>query len=134
MGCYGIGVSRTVATIYEKSILKDKNNIPDGICLPLSVAPYVLQIIPKIGNVERENEALELYNNLKENGITAILDDRNEGTIGSKIRDCKILGTPYFAVIGDKTGAGKVEIESLKTGEKIVVDKNNIVQCIKKMH
>ena len=134
MGCYGIGVSRTVATIYEKNLLRDKNNLPEGICLPISVAPYVLQIIPKIGNTEKENQALEIYNILKENGINAILDDRQEGTIGSKIKDCKILGTPYVAILGDKTEEGKIEIESTKTGEKTIVDKNNIVQCIKKLN
>ena len=47
MGCYGIGVSRTVATIYEENVLRGKKNEVKGVSLPVSIAPYLLQIIPK---------------------------------------------------------------------------------------
>ena len=47
MGCYGIGISRTVATIYEENVVKDKDGETKGISLPVSVAPYLLQIITK---------------------------------------------------------------------------------------
>jgi len=121
MGCYGIGISRTVATIYEESVLKDENGKVQGFVLPESVAPYKLQIIAKMDNEEKVKEANELYTKLSEKGIGAILDDRNIGSIGVKIKDCKVLGTPYMAVLGDKVEAGKVELENVKTGEKEII-------------
>ena len=128
MGCYGIGVSRTVATIYEKSVLKDENGKVQGFVLPESVAPYKLQIIPKMDNEEKVKEAEDLYNKLKENGIETILDDRNINSIGAKIKDCKVLGTPYMAVLGDKVETGKVELENVKTGEKEVLTFEQVIE------
>lgn len=121
MGCYGIGVSRTVATIYEESVLKDVNGKVQGFVLPESVAPYKVQIIPKMDNEEKVKEANELYSKLFENGIGAILDDRNISSIGVKIKDCKVLGTPYMAVLGDKVETGKIELENVRTGEKEII-------------
>lgn len=121
MGCYGIGISRTVATIYEESVLKDENGKVQGFVLPESVAPYMLQIIPKMDNEEKVKEANELYSKLSEKGIGVILDDRNISSIGVKIKDCKILGTPYMAVLGDKVEKGKVELENVRTGEKEII-------------
>ena len=120
MGCYGIGVSRTVATIYELSILHGKDGKPNGIALPKQVAPYKVHIIPKMDNEKKVKEAEELYCKLQEKGIKAILDDREEGSIGAKIKDCKMLGTPYIVVLGDKTNPGEIEVEDSKTGEKTI--------------
>ena len=117
MGCYGIGVSRTVSTIYEESVVKDKNGKVEGFVLPESVAPYKLQIIAKMDDEEKIKQANELYEKLNKMGIGVILDDRNINSIGVKIKDCKVLGTPYMAVIGDKVKNGKIEIENVKTGE-----------------
>ena len=72
-------------------------------------------------NEEKVKEAEELYTKLSEKGIGAILDDRNLNSIGAKIKDCKVLGTPYMAVLGDKVEKGKVELENVKTGEKEVI-------------
>ena len=94
MGCYGIGVSRTVATIYEEAVLKDEQGKVLGFVLPTSVAPYLLQIIPKVENQQKLQEAQNLYEILGQKNIKAILDDRTQGTIGSKMKDCKVLGTP----------------------------------------
>ena len=132
MGCYGIGISRTVATIYEESVLKDENGKVQGFVLPESVAPYKLQIIPKMDNEEKVKEANELYVKLCEKGIGAILDDRNIGSIGVKIKDCKVLGTPHMAVLGDKVEAGKVELENVKTGEKEVITIEQLIEKFSK--
>ena len=121
MGCYGIGVSRTVATIYEESVLKDENGKIQGFVLPESVAPYKVQIIPKMDNEEKVKEAETLYTKLLEKGVGAILDDRNLNSLGAKIKDCKVLGTPYMAVLGDKVETGKVELENVRTGEKEII-------------
>ncbi len=132
MGCYGIGISRTVATIYEESVLKDENGKVQGFVLPESVAPYKLQIIPKMDNEEKVKEANELYYKLSEKGIGAILDDRNIGSIGVKIKDCKVLGTPYMAVLGDKVETGKVELENVRTGEKEVITIEDLISKLSK--
>ncbi len=132
MGCYGIGVSRTLATIYEKSLIRDKDGNPEGISLPCNLAPYFMQIIPKANNEEKRREAEELYNIITSNGVGAILDDRKDTTIGSSIKDCKILGTPYMIILGDKSKQGEIEIESTKTGKKIIVPKQKILDMVTK--
>lgn len=132
MGCYGIGISRTVATIYEDSVLKDENGKFQGFVLPESVAPYMLQIIPKMDNEEKVKEANELYSKLSEKGIGVILDDRNISSIGVKIKDCKVLGTPYMAVLGDKVETGKVELENVRTGEKEIITIDELISKFNK--
>ena len=119
MGCYGIGVSRTVAALYEQCLINDEKWGPCGFVLPKSVAPYLLQIIPKIESEEKVAVANKLYQKLQEKGIGVILDDRENLTIGAKIKDAKVLGTPYLVVIGDKTEGENLIVENNLTGEKI---------------
>lgn len=125
MGCYGIGVSRTVATIYEENVVTGKDGEAKGISLPVSVAPYLLQIIPK---EEKREIAQELYNKLMEANVPVILDDRTQGMLGAKIRDCLMLGTPYMLVIGDKQEEGKFEVENSKTGEKKIYTEEELIK------
>lgn len=125
MGCYGIGVSRTVATIYEENVVTGKNGEAKGISLPVSVAPYLLQIIPK---EEKREIAQNLYNELMEANVPVILDDRTQGMLGAKIKDCLMLGTPYMLVIGDKQEEGKFEVENSKTGEKQIYTKEELIR------
>lgn len=125
MGCYGIGVSRTVATIYEENVVTGKDGEAKGISLPVSVAPYLLQIIPK---EEKREVAQELYNKLMEANVPVILDDRTQGMLGAKIRDCLMLGTPYMLVIGDKQEEGKFEVENSKTGEKKIYTEEELIK------
>lgn len=125
MGCYGIGVSRTVATIYEENVVTGKNGEAKGISLPVSVAPYLLQIIPK---EEKREIAQNLYNELMEANVPVILDDRTQGMLGAKIKDCLMLGTPYMLVIGDKQEEGKFEVENSKTGEKQIYTKEELIK------
>ena len=123
MGCYGIGVSRLVAAIYENSVIKDGNGTVIGISLPKQIAPYTIQIIPKLDNEEKVKEAKELYDSF---AGKAILDDRENMSMGAKIKDCKILGTPYMVILGDKVEEGKAEVENTKTGKKEILDINQI--------
>lgn len=125
MGCYGIGVSRTVATIYEENVVTGKDGKAKGISLPVSVAPYLLQIIPK---EEKREIAQNLYNELMEANVPVILDDRTQGMLGAKIKDCLMLGTPYMLVIGDKQEEGKFEVENSKTGEKQIYTKEELIK------
>lgn len=119
MGCYGIGVSRVVALLYEKNIIKEDNKVT-GICLPDVVVPFKLYIVMKNDNEIKVKEANRLYDALTNKGIKVILDDRDMG-IGAKIKDSKVLGIPYVAIFGDNTDNNQFEIENNKTSEKIIV-------------
>ena len=62
MGCYGIGVSRLVAAIYENSVIRDEKGTAAGISLPEQIAPYIVQIIPKLDNKQKVKDAEKIYN------------------------------------------------------------------------
>ena len=131
MGCYGIGVSRTVAALYEQSVINDSKWGPCGFVLPKSVAPYKVQIVPKMENPQKVELANKLYELLQKENIGAILDDRETVTIGAKMKDCKILGTPYLIVIGDKQEGEMLELEDIKTGEKEFLGIQELIEKIK---
>ena len=119
MGCYGIGVSRTLAMIYENSIIKNEKNEFTGICLPINIVPYLLYIIPKLDDKEKTTISQEMYNTLIKENVNVLYDDRKELSIGAKIKDSKILGIPYVVVFGNTIEKGYVTIENNKTNEKI---------------
>jgi prolyl-tRNA synthetase len=107
MGCYGIGVTRTLQAVIEQS------NDKDGIIWPMSIAPYQVCITPL--NVDPANEAMKLaeryYAELTARGIETILDDRDERP-GVKFKDADLVGFPIRLGIGEKSLAkGEVEIK-----------------------
>ena len=132
MGCYGIGVSRMLAAIYELSVIKNDNGEIDGISLPYNIAPFKLQIIAKMDDEEKVAEANKLYEDLKKCGIETIIDDRENVNFGARIRDAKVLGTPYLAIFGGKVENGKVELENTKTGEKEVIAVEELIERFSK--
>lgn len=129
MGCYGIGISRIVAVIYENSILKEDENIK-GISLPLSVAPYFTQII--YSNNKKE-EAHKLYDELISNNIPVLLDDREDKklSMGARINDAKVLGTPFITILGDKVEENHLELEYVKTKQKFILPKDIYIETLK---
>ena len=131
MGCYGIGVSRTLAALYEQCLINDEKWGPSGFVLPESVAPFKVQIVPKMENPEKLELAIKLYEKLKKNNVGAIIDDRENITIGAKMKDCKVLGTPYLIVIGDKQEGENIELENMKTGEKEVLTIEQLLEKLK---
>ena len=131
MGCYGIGVSRTVAALYESCVIKDEKWGPCGFTLPMSVAPFKLHIVPKVESLEKMELANKIYEELKKYGIDAILDDRENITIGAKIKDCEVLGTPYLLVIGDKQEGDMLELENNITGTKEMVKIDELIEKLK---
>ena len=133
MGCYGIGVSRMVAAIYELSVIKDENDNIVGIALPEQIAPFKLQIIAKMEDSEKVKAAEEIYEKLNELGIRTILDDRENINFGARIKDAKVLGTPYIAILGGKVENGKVELEKTKTGEKEILSIDELIKKIAKI-
>ena len=118
MGCYGIGVSRTVAALYEQCLINDEKWGPCGFVLPYNIAPFKLQIIPKIEDETKMEMAERISEKLEVVGAKTIIDDRENISIGAKIKDAKILGTPYVLVLGDKMEGDILEIEDIRTGEK----------------
>lgn len=129
MGCYGIGVSRLVAAIYENSVIRDEKGTAAGISLPEQIAPYIVQIIPKLDNKQKVKDAEKIYNEFEGK---AILDDRENVSMGAKIKDCKILGTPYMIILGDKVEDGMAELENTKTGEKEIIKISQIKEKLVK--
>ena len=128
MGCYGIGVGRIVATIIENNVIRENGKIK-GFSLPVHLAPYKVQIVYKDN---KKDMAFKVYENLTSRGINAIIDDREDYSLGSKIKDSYVLGTPYVMIIGDKTEGNIVEVEKTKTGEKFNIDINNIEDVLNK--
>jgi prolyl-tRNA synthetase len=111
MGCYGIGISRTVAAAIEQ------NHDADGIIWPLPIAPYQVIITPVNVNEQSLSETAEdIYQILLKAGIEVILDDRDERA-GVKFKDADLIGIPYRITVGPKKLAeGKVEIKSRRSG------------------
>ena len=128
MGCYGIGVSRVLGVIYENNVIKANDEIV-GFSLPLSVAPYYIYII---SNKERENEALNLYNQLLDKNIPVILDDTNE-SIGKKIRNAKVFGIPYIAILGNSTSESELELEYTKDDTKEIINVEELIKKFKEL-
>ncbi len=121
MGCYGIGVTRTMQAIIEQS------NDKDGIIWPLSVAPYQVCITPL--GVVKESAVMQLaekiYAELSARKIDVILDDRDDRP-GVKFKDADLVGFPVRISIGEKSLAkGEVELK-LRGGEMKLVKQEEI--------
>jgi len=112
MGCYGIGVTRTVAAAIEQ------NHDENGIIWPPSIAPYrVLITAIAVQDEEIMGKAEEIYEGLCEKGIEVLLDDRKERP-GVKFKDADLIGIPLRVTIGSRgLKAGKVEVRIRRTGE-----------------
>ena len=82
-------------------------------------------------NEEKVEMANKIYETLQSEGINAILDDRENLNIGAKIKDCKVLGTPYLIVLGDKTEGENLELENTKTGEKENITLEKLIKRFK---
>jgi prolyl-tRNA synthetase len=107
MGCYGIGVTRTLQAIIEQG------NDKDGVIWPLSVAPYQVCITPLA--VAPDSQAMQLaekiYAELTGQGVDVILDDRDERP-GVKFKDSELVGFPIRIALGEKSLAkGEVELK-----------------------
>jgi prolyl-tRNA synthetase len=128
MGCYGIGVSRTMAAAIEQ------NNDKNGIIWPAAIAPFQVAVIPVSTKDEMQMQFAEkIYAELSANGIEAILDDRNERP-GVKFIDADLIGYPLRIVIGPKTlSENKVEVKIRKTGEQLHLDLPKYLDNVKEI-
>jgi prolyl-tRNA synthetase len=124
MGCYGIGVTRTMASIIEQ------HHDDNGIIWPLSVAPYHISVIPvNVKDEEQVKVANELYAELINMGVEAILDDRNERA-GVKFKDSELMGIPMRVTVGKKITDGEVEFK-LRDSEMEVIKISNVCNVVK---
>jgi len=134
MGCYGIGVSRTLAMIYEQSIVRGADGKFEGISLPINLAPYLLYIIPKTDDNNKYQCALDFYEKALALGIPVLFDDREDLSIGAKIKDSKMLGVPYVSVFGRTLENNLVEVENTKTGDKQEIELEKFISVLEKLN
>lgn len=129
MGCYGIGVTRIVAAAIEQ------NNDKYGIIWPESIAPFKVVIIPmNMHKSPRIQEVAEkLYKDLCDAGIEVLFDDRKERP-GVMFNDMELIGIPYSVVIGERNlDNQQLEIKNRKSGEKTLLEVDNLLEYIKNL-
>lgn len=126
MGCYGIGVNRTVAAIIEQH--HDEN----GILWPMAVAPYKVIVMPaNVKNEEQMNRAEKIYEDLKTRGVDVLLDDRNE-RVGVKFKDADLIGIPIRVTVGKKIVEDIVEFKLRKKQDIEELNIEDVVGRIEK--
>lgn len=121
MGCYGIGVSRTMAAIAEQF------NDDKGLVWPVSVAPFDVHLVAV--NMKDETQAAlaeKLYEQFQQNSLDVLLDDRQERP-GVKFADSDLIGLPIRVTVGKKAREGIVEVKVRKTGEMFEAHKDELM-------
>ena len=122
MGCYGIGVSRTLAAIIEQ------HHDEDGIIWPVSVAPYhAIVTLVKPKDEEQAKVAEEIYQSLLAAGVEAVIDDRDERP-GVKFKDADLLGFPIRITVGKRAGEGIVEYKLRRDSEKTEISVSEAIE------
>lgn len=126
MGCYGIGVTRTMAAAIEQ------NHDKDGIVWPAAIAPYdvFFGVIAKTD--ETKKIADEIFDSLLQAGLEVLYDDRGMGP-GGMFKDADLIGLPVRVVLGERdfTATGEIEIKVRKTGETLKVKREALTATIK---
>ena len=124
MGCYGIGMSRSLAAIVEAS--HDK----DGIIWPISVAPFEVTIVVAARQDEAQYEAANsLYRELKTAGVDVYFDDRDERA-GVKFKDADLMGCPIRVVVGKGLASGVIEVKQRGVDAVETVEVSNAIAYI----
>lgn len=125
MGCYGIGITRTMAASVEQ------NYDEKGIIWPMSIAPFQVVVVP-VSNKDGEQmkAAQTIYRQLSEQGMEVILDDRDERA-GVKFADADLIGYPLRVTVGKKTvQEGTVDIRVRRDGRELTVAIGQVVEEI----
>jgi prolyl-tRNA synthetase len=124
MGCYGIGVSRTMAAVAEQF------NDEKGLIWPVSVSPFDIHLVAiNMKDEQQSGLANKLYTELKQNRFDVLLDDRKERP-GVKFADSDLIGLPIRITIGKKASDGIVEVKVRKTGEMFEIHASELVHKI----
>lgn len=116
MGCYGIGITRTMGVIVEK--FHDEK----GIVWPKEISPFDIHLVGLNGKGQ------EIYKKLKEKGVDVLFDDRDVPA-GQKFADADLIGIPVRLVVSDKTG-DKVEVKARTSSETELLDFDDIIKKI----
>lgn len=125
MGCYGIGVSRTMAAVAEQ--FNDEN----GLVWPTSVSPFDVHLIAvNMKDSAQAELAQELYSSLQGAGMEVLLDDRQERP-GVKFADSDLMGLPVRVTVGKKASEGIVEVKIRKNGEMQEVQTADLAGVLK---
>jgi len=125
MGCYGIGVTRTMASIIEQ------HNDENGIVWPLSVAPYHVSVVPvSVKDEEQMRIAEEIYTSLQSLGVEVLIDDRNERA-GVKFKDSELMGIPMRITVGKKINEGSVEFKLRSEADNELVKIEDVCDRVK---
>ncbi|MBY0517715.1 MAG: proline--tRNA ligase [Bacteriovoracaceae bacterium] len=126
MGCYGIGVTRTLAAAIEQ------NHDKDGIIWPAAIAPYDVYF----GMIAKADEtkaiAEEIYKSFLDAGLEVLFDDRGMGP-GGMFKDADLIGLPVRVILGERDfqATGEIEIKVRKTGETLKVKREALIATIK---
>ncbi len=128
MGCYGIGITRTMSASIEQ------NHDENGIIWPVSIAPYHVVVIPvNAKNNEQWEMASRVYRRLQEAGVEVVLDDRNERP-GVKFKDADLIGYPLRITVGAKAvSSGEVEFRLRRDGSTYMVPEAELLSKINEL-
>jgi prolyl-tRNA synthetase len=128
MGCYGIGIGRTVAAAIEQ------NHDENGMIFPKSLAPFEVTVLPlKIKDEEIRAAAEQIYSELIEAGYEAIIDDRDVGP-GFKFKDAELIGIPIIVAVGPRTiKDGEAEVKVRNTGDSRNIKLKVVVKEIQEL-
>ena len=129
MGCYGIGVSRVVASAIEQ------NHDENGIIWPDALAPFQVALIPiNIQKSEQVRETCEkLYTQLQERGLDVLFMDEEKARLGAMLADVELVGIPHRVVIGDRgLENGEVEYRHRRETENRTIGLNDIIEFLTK--
>jgi prolyl-tRNA synthetase len=124
MGCYGIGISRTMGVLVE-NFHDDK-----GIIWPKEVAPYQVHLIAiSGGNDKIQKQAEKIFAELESAGVEVLFDDREDAAAGAKLNDADLIGLPYRVVVSAKTGE-KVELKERSEKEGRLVTAAEVIKQV----
>jgi len=125
MGCYGIGIGRTLATIVETH--RDEK----GIVWPENIAPFKVYLT-RLGDKPEVIEAVDkLYEDLTQAGVAVLYDDRSDARAGEKFADADLLGLPYRMLVTEKSLANQqVEVKKRTDIEARMCEKNNVIKMV----
>lgn len=123
MGSYGIGIERIAASHIEQ------NHDKYGIIWQGEIAPFQVHLIcVNMNNEDLKVVSEDIYRQLNKKGIETLYDDREEVRPGVKFNDADLIGIPYQIIVGEKNiKTGEVEIKIRKTGERLIVNKDDVV-------
>ena len=123
MGCYGIGVSRSMGVIVEKY------NDEKGIIWPASIAPFQVEILALSG---AENYAAQVYKTLKTEGVDVLIDDRDESA-GSKFAAADLIGIPVRLVVSSRNGE-QIEWKERSQETSELLSLETVIERLQKKH